>query len=175
MRYFGIHLCDIGNVRDIYPWYELENYWPIRDQCEHRSYPFLNYLGKVTLCNSTVQPHVGTLYHKQWFSEARKGNSWAKMRKWWEKNLQYVSEPSMKHVGKKPRHHPKMSWYQKLTMMMMLCINLTWVTPCQHSPQHYLNSPLNPYPLRGEESLKFKFRLKVVKCAKCLCRCLGYI
>ena len=54
-----------------------------------------------TLCNSTVQPHVGTLYHKQGFSEARKGNSWAKMRKWGEEKLQYLSEPSMKPVGKK--------------------------------------------------------------------------
>ena len=108
-----------------------------------------------TLFNSTVQPHAGTLYHKQCFSEARKGNSWAKVRKWEEKKLQYVSEPSMKPVGKKPRHHPRMSWYQKPTMTMMLCIDLTWVTPCQHSPKHYVNSPLNPYPFRGEESLKF--------------------
>ena len=132
-----------------------------------------------TLCYSTVQPHVGMLYHKQWFSEARKGNSWAKVRKWGEKKLQHLSEPSVKPVGQKPRHHPRMSWYQKLTMMMMLWIDLTWVTPCQHSPIHYVNSPLNPYPLRGEESLKFKFWLitwlKVVKCAKHLCRCLGYI
>ena len=94
------------------------------------------------------------------------------------KKLQYVSEPSMKPVGKKPRHHFRMSRYQKLTMMMMLCIDLTWVTPCQHSPKHYVNSPLNPYPSKGEESLKFKFWLitwlKVVKCAKHICRCLGY-
>ena len=111
-----------------------------------------------TLCNSTVQPHVGTLYHKEWFSEARKGNSWAKVRKWREKKLQYISESSMKPVGKKPRHHSRMSRYQKLTMMMMLCIDLTWVTPCQHSPiQFWLIT-----------------WLKVVKCAKHLCRCLGY-
>ena len=103
----------------------------------------------------------------------RKWNSWAKVRKWGEKKRRYVSELSMKPVIEKPRHHLRMSGYQKLTLMMMQCIDLTWVTLCQHWPKHYVNSPLNPSPLRGEESLKFKFWLitwlKVVKCAKHLC------
>ena len=55
-----------------------------------------------TLCNSTVQPYVGTPYHKQWFSEARKGNSWAKLRKWRAKKaavcIRAVNEASWKET-----------------------------------------------------------------------------
>ena len=82
---------------------------------------------------------------------SKTGKFVGKSEKMRREKLQCVSDP----VGKKPRHHPRMSWYQKHTMMMMLCIDLTWVTPCQHKPKHYTNS-LEPI-------------LKVVKCAKHLC------
>ena len=55
-----------------------------------------------TLWNSTV--HAGTLYDKQWFSEARKGNSWAKVRKWGKKSC------SIRSINEARRKETKTSY-----------------------------------------------------------------